>query len=1076
MQFLTTDQASVATNCEDYTDYTYLPVPKIKAGYSFDITLTNGSCSGNHYAAYGAIYIDSSMNGIFEATERVGTTFGPSTALNQTFKRTFSVPITARRGVTGLRALWYEAIAPTSACYSYTFGETEDYLVEIFKDSIDLAVVKVDSPISGCSLTSVPVKFRVNNYGINAVTNPTFYYNVDGGPAVSETFTAVVTPNTIGQSFTFTTLANVPAIGSHTIKVWYANIKDTAKSNDTSKITMINYLTPNKPSIKNDTACVLSRSATLTAVSAPGITTAWYFPSYGNKVGEGSTYTVSNPVANSAYLVRSILSLSSFVGLPDTAVGTYLTDSSGRGLVFNVLDSAMFRLNTVDIYSDLTNLSIGIWIKNSAGVNIFPKITYVILNRGLNTVPINLDIPAGNGYRIVLDTGSGAKLFASTGTAYATNPVLNIPNVVKITGSTHAVASYYYFYNWNVTYSGCKSPIDTVRLVMASDTTPIRVLKDSVACFYPGVVLDAKNTNQNGVKYLWSNGAKTRTISTNVSGVYSVKISNAAGCNVTDTAKITIKVSPIFTLGNDTSFCSNSSLLLRTGYNNVGYNHRWMNLSDSLAIPDANKFNTFLNPPKSGMYVCNVLNTLTNCGYSDTVNITQYPTPNVFLGYDTLICYGGTYKLKGPINPNYAYLWFNNSTANNTTVTGPGKYWLKVTDISNAIQCASTDTIIVSYSSLTKPNLGVDSMSSCKSSETIGVASSSAYTYYWSSGENTSQISVNKDGTYILNVNELGTLCTFSDTIKVKFLSNPTLELGNDVSKCASSYKITANSGFTSYVWSNGFTVPFITVTTSGTYSVTASSACATVTDQVNVTLQQPPVVTLPNDTIVCSPLTLTIATPAVGNTILWSTNETGTSKTVNQTGIYWVSVTNLCGTYSDAISVTIDSTPIPKFGVQQYSSFINLTDSSKFARSYKWYFGDGDSSSLVNPSHFYKKSGTYTITLVVTNKCGTTQSITKSITISNSSIGNMTSDDFYVYPNPATSDVTVKIANINKSVEQIKLINMEGKELKSMSVEGKDQLIEQKIDVSDIPSGIYYISIDRSSANSLVKKIVVIK
>ena len=44
------------------------------------------------------------------------------------------------------------------------------------------------------------------------------------------------------------------------------------------------------------------------------------------------------------------------------------------------------------------------------------------------------------------------------------------------------------------------------------------------------------------------------------------------------------------------------------------------------------------------------------------------------------------------------------------------------------------------------------------------------------------------------------------------------------------------------------------------------------------------------------------------------------------------------------------------------------------------------------------------------------------------------------------------------------------------MSVEGKDQLIEQKIDVSDIPSGIYYISIDRSSANSLVKKIVVIK
>ena len=40
------------------------------------------------------------------------------------------------------------------------------------------------------------------------------------------------------------------------------------------------------------------------------------------------------------------------------------------------------------------------------------------------------------------------------------------------------------------------------------------------------------------------------------------------------------------------------------------------------------------------------------------------------------------------------------------------------------------------------------------------------------------------------------------------------------------------------------------------------------------------------------------------------------------------------------------------------------FTNTSKFVNGFKWYFGDGDSSTLVNVSHVYKNAGNYTVIL----------------------------------------------------------------------------------------------------------------
>jgi len=64
---------------------------------------------------------------------------------------------------------------------------------------------------------------------------------------------------------------------------------------------------------------------------------------------------------------------------------------------------------------------------------------------------------------------------------------------------------------------------------------------------------------------------------------------------------------------------------------------------------------------------------------------------------------------------------------------------------------------------------------------------------------------------------------------------------------------------------------------------------------------------------------------------------------------------------------------------------------------AWKWYFGDGDSSTLKNPCHLYAASGTYPVKLTVTNDTvpPCSNSITKSVTvIPNTVIANAGIDD----------------------------------------------------------------------------------
>ncbi|MEL6629971.1 MAG: T9SS type A sorting domain-containing protein [Bacteroidota bacterium] len=63
---------------------------------------------------------------------------------------------------------------------------------------------------------------------------------------------------------------------------------------------------------------------------------------------------------------------------------------------------------------------------------------------------------------------------------------------------------------------------------------------------------------------------------------------------------------------------------------------------------------------------------------------------------------------------------------------------------------------------------------------------------------------------------------------------------------------------------------------------------------------------------------------------------------------------------------------PIASFDLLRYGNFLDLTNTSQFAEDVFWIWGDGQTDTARNPSHFYKNQGIYQGQLLALNICGT--------------------------------------------------------------------------------------------------------
>ena len=119
-------------------------------------------------------------------------------------------------------------------------------------------------------------------------------------------------------------------------------------------------------------------------------------------------------------------------------------------------------------------------------------------------------------------------------------------------------------------------------------------------------------------------------------------------------------------------------------------------------------------------------------------------------------------------------------------------------------------------------------------------------------------------------------------------------------------------------------------------------------------------------------------------------------------TTTYTVIVSDECQTFSVTGTTTVTVIrPIADFYVSSHTVFnglpITFANTTIDGVSYQWTFGDGHSSTVVNPNNTYADPGTYTVTLIATNELGCTDTVQKPITIG---------EEYWVYiPNTFTPD-----------------------------------------------------------------------
>ena len=479
---------------------------------------------------------------------------------------------------------------------------------------------------------------------------------------------------------------------------------------------------------------------------------------------------------------------------------------------------------------------------------------------------------------------------------------------------------------------------------------PSRVFQDTLT-FCPG---SGRNANPGfygpGTQYLWSDSSVARINHLSTEGPYWVEISNA--CN-SRRFHFYLKADSMrsIDLGADTLVLCDTVIMLEA---------KGARSTDSIVWSTGAQGYNF-TATSTGTYWVRVHN---QCGsYYDTLEV-ELLKPAKGFDSDTLtLCTSNTngLSLSVPNKQDSRYLWFNGDTLSHTRVYTPGTYWLEIRNRCDTL----LDTVVVRQASPLSINLGPNRTICNGSRLRFNLNPYPHDSLRWSDGLKSAQRTISSSGTYWVDIY---THCgTFSDTVQVQIQPNPQAFLG-DTSLCQGNALLidATQAQGQSYLWSTGDTVPQISLTQAGWYWVKTSGHCITITDSfylsVDTTLGT---VNLGADTVFCSGTLTLDAGNHSQSLIRWQDGSTNRYFTVNQSGTYYVTVTNGCGQISDSITVTITGPPTAVLGTfVRYCVTNTLTlNAQNPGSSYLWNTGDTTQAITI------RQPGLYWVQ--VTNSCG---------------------------------------------------------------------------------------------------------
>ncbi len=354
-------------------------------------------------------------------------------------------------------------------------------------------------------------------------------------------------------------------------------------------------------------------------------------------------------------------------------------------------------------------------------------------------------------------------------------------------------------------------------------------------------------------------------------------------------------------------------------------------------------------------------------------------------------------------NAPYSFLWSTNETVQTISNLSAGNYSVTITDNSG---CSTSATIQLDATPIITSSFQIQNPfcnnSADGSAEIIVSGGVPSYSYLWSTGQTTQQLSNLTAGNYSVTVTDANGCTIVTDTS----LTNPTLLDAtvisvNDVS-CfgladgSAVIQITGGVPAYNFQWSNGSTEQNLQNVISGNYAlnITDANGCS---DTLSVTINQPAelTVTVVNPATVCPGTEVIIAANTNGGNgsylYVWSGGQSGANISVFPQQAFTLNVTVTDGQGCTAsytnIPVTVYPSPSAGFSISQtqsceYPVTILTVNNSTGATQYNWNDDNGTSYNTLSPVITYNHSGTFSIVLVAVNSFGCTDTASNIFTV----------------------------------------------------------------------------------------------
>jgi hypothetical protein len=385
--------------------------------------------------------------------------------------------------------------------------------------------------------------------------------------------------------------------------------------------------------------------------------------------------------------------------------------------------------------------------------------------------------------------------------------------------------------------------------------------------------------------------------------------------------------------------------------------------SDHFKIPNARDFNT-------GYYVVEVYehNFLR---FKDSVFITVHPYPVVKISAPNIICPPETIKLGiSQIQPGVTYTWFNGDIGFETEVSHPGQYFVVAKS-----PAGCTDTVYHTIYLSDKLDAAIMGPRRLCDGDTITLTANKSsemdfvtYRYYWSSGDTTRAIKVNKAGKYWLEIYRDGG-CRGFDTIEVTNYPKPEVEFtheGNIILCESSPIQISVKNPRSDYqyTWSDGFTGYTRIAERSGFYRIYATNGfgCLDSAETEVILISKPNIfIKFDNDLTFCTGDSILIDVKYGDEdwTIIWNDGHKSPKRIIKESGIYKLVVENIYGC-KDSAEFEINVLTVPKPEIIPSRLYVCRTDTVTLTANsdyyaYLWSDGSTSKSTVVKGPGIYK-------------------------------------------------------------------------------------------------------------------------